>query len=82
MAILHSRRSILGRLAAAMASTPVAAAALSPSPVQAQQPLKGLITPDQYISELLAIGWEPYTINQTFPSGKVLAVVFEAHTVV
>ena len=30
---------------------------------------------------MLAIGWEPYTIDKTLPSGKVLALkgTFEAH---
>jgi hypothetical protein len=83
MAMQHSRRSILNRLAGALASTPVVvSAALSPSPARAaRQPLKGPITPDQYIAEMKAIGWEPYTIDQTLSSGKVLALngTFETH---
>jgi hypothetical protein len=80
MNVQHSRRSILGTLAAAFASTPVAVAALSPRPAQARQPLKGPIAPDQYIEEMLAIGWEPYTIVQTLRSGKTIALkgTFEA----
>jgi hypothetical protein len=57
-----------------MASTPVAVAALSPRPAQARRPLKGPITPDQYIEEMRAIGWEPYAIMQTLPSGKTMAL--------
>jgi hypothetical protein len=74
MNMQHSRRSILGRLAGAMASTPIAAAAFSPPPAKARQPLKGPITPDQYIEEMLAIGWEPYTIVQTLRSGKTIVL--------
>jgi hypothetical protein len=69
MNIQHSRRSILGHLAGAFASTPVAVVALSPAPAKERQPLKGPITPDQYIEEMLAIGWEPYAIVQTLGSG-------------
>jgi hypothetical protein len=39
-----------------------------------RQPLKGPITPDRYIEEMQAIGWEPYTIVQTLPSGKTVAM--------
>jgi hypothetical protein len=77
---MHSRRSILGRLAGVLASTPVAAA-LSRPQVMARQPLKGPITPDQYIQEMQAIGWEPYAIAQTLRSGRtiVLQGTFETH---
>lgn len=77
---MHSRRSILGRLAAAMASAPVVVEALTP-PAKAQEPLKGPITPDQYIQEMHAIGWEPYAIVQTLPSGRTIALkgTFENH---
>jgi hypothetical protein len=72
MNVQHSRRSILGRLAGALASAPVAVAAIAPAPPR--QPLKGPITPDQYIEEMRAIGWEPYTIAQTLPSGRTVAM--------
>ncbi len=57
----HSRRSMLGRLAAAIASTPVAVAALSPPPAQAQRRLVGPITPDQYIEVMHRMGWQVFT---------------------
>ncbi|MBA2398909.1 MAG: hypothetical protein H0V72_09450 [Bradyrhizobium sp.] len=57
---MHSRRSILGRLAAVMASTPVAVATLSAAPVQAQPPLVGPITPDQYIATMHSMGWSVF----------------------
>jgi hypothetical protein len=68
----HSRRSILGTLAAAFAANPVTVQALTPLPATARHTLKGPITPDQYIEEMLAIGWEPYTIVQTLRSGKTI----------
>jgi hypothetical protein len=70
MNVQHSRRSILGTFAAAFAAAPVTVQALTPLPTPATQPLKAPITPDQYIEEMLAIGWEPYAIVQTFRSGK------------
>jgi hypothetical protein len=69
---MHSRRSIIGRLAGMLASAPVAVAALSPPPAIARQPLKGPITPNQYIEEMQAIGGEPYTITMTTVSGEVV----------
>jgi hypothetical protein len=81
MNMQHSRRSILGTIAAAFAVTPVTVQALAPPPATAGQPLKGPITPDQYIEEMLAIGWEPYTIVQTHRSAKTIMLkgTFETH---
>jgi hypothetical protein len=74
MRVDHSRRSILGTLAAAFASAPVAVAALSPPQVSARQPLKEPITPDRYIGEMLAIGWQPYTIVKALGCGRTMVV--------
>jgi hypothetical protein len=84
--LITPRRNFLIRAlgftaAGALASTPVAAAALSPPQAKARLPLKGPITPDQYIQEMLAIGWEPYTITMTAVSGKTINLkgTFETH---
>lgn len=76
----QSRRGFLAYLGiAGAAATTTATASAVTLPVR--QPLKGPITPDQYIQEMLAIGWEPYTITMTTVSGNTIELkgTFETH---
>jgi hypothetical protein len=77
-----SRRSILGRLAAALAAAPIAAAlpAATPTPTHAAPALAGPITPDDYIAEMHAIGWQPFAGCYTdFNLNEVHAGVIELY---
>jgi hypothetical protein len=71
--IVTPRRNFLIR---ALGFTAVAAGATvsQPPSATALPPLTGPITPDQYIAEMLAIGWEPYAIVQTLRTGKKIAL--------
>jgi hypothetical protein len=77
----QSRRGFLAYLGLAGATVATVTATSAACPEPARRPLKGPITPDQYIQEMLAIGWEPFTIVHTLRSGKTIRYsgTFETH---